>query len=130
MSSAQANLAFQVEMQTRVDAGKAAQDVPSDAMSSMDVILADRYFTVSSAKRATVCDFDKRKRVMIDAGRLTSTTVDIKCVQPDGRPRIDGNAFPRRKTSDSTGPVDRTSDRVVAITATELAALIQNDESG
>jgi hypothetical protein len=71
MSSAQANVSLQVEVDTHVDAGKRAQNAPADTRSSLEVILADRYFVVNSAKLATVYDFDRRKRVVIDTERKT-----------------------------------------------------------
>jgi len=37
----------------------------------LEVILADRYFVVNSAKLATVYDFDRRKRVVIDIEHKT-----------------------------------------------------------
>ncbi len=71
MSSAQANVSLQVEVDTHVGAGKRAQDAPADTRSSWEVILADRYFVVNSAKLTTVYDFDRRKRVVIDTERKT-----------------------------------------------------------
>jgi len=65
-SIAQANVSLSVEVATHVDSGKGAQDAPADTTSSLDVILADRYFIVTSAKQSTVYDFDRRKRVVID----------------------------------------------------------------
>jgi hypothetical protein len=70
-SLAQANVSLQVEVDTHVEAGKGAQNVPTDASSSLEVILADRYFVVKSAKLTNVYDFDKRKRVVIDTEHKT-----------------------------------------------------------
>jgi hypothetical protein len=70
-SSAQANVSLQVEVDTHVEAGTGAQSAPTDGSSSLEVILADRYFVVKSAKLTNVYDFDRRKRVVIDTERKT-----------------------------------------------------------
>jgi len=65
-ASAHADVVVQLDIDTRVQPGPGTRNAPADNLTSINLTLADKYFTVKSDEQTAVYDFEKRKRVVID----------------------------------------------------------------
>lgn len=71
---AHAAVIAQLEVATHVEPRANSTNTPPDSRHSVELILADRYFVITSSTETAIYDFDKRVRVVID--RATKTRVN------------------------------------------------------
>lgn len=70
-SGAQAALSFHAEVATRHQAASGASNVPPDATRASEVVLGERYMSVSAPGQLNIFDFTSRRRYQVDPAAAT-----------------------------------------------------------